>query len=88
MAMNGEVNGRIMAIFADKLNVEVSSADTNLLESGALDSLALVELFLQLEREFGIAVDPTDLDIADFQSVASIGSWVSGKQAKARAASG
>ena len=47
-----------------------------------------VELFLQLEREFGIAVDPTDLDIADFQSVASIGSWVSDKQAKARAASG
>src|SRR6187549_989548 len=45
---------RIAAIFASALHLDVPSWDTDLFDTGVLDSLAFVELLLQLEREFGV----------------------------------
>ncbi|MGH8221637.1 MAG: phosphopantetheine-binding protein, partial [Woeseiaceae bacterium] len=55
---------RLSELFADTFHVDVPSADTDLLESGILDSLQLVELLLQIERQFDrkIAIDEIDLD--------------------------
>jgi len=51
-------------LFVESLHVEAPSPDTDLFESGTLDSLQLVELLLQLERRFGarIAIESIDLD--------------------------
>ena len=46
---DADVGRRIEAIFADKLNLEVPSADVDLIEAGLLDSLQLVDLLLHLE---------------------------------------
>ena len=51
-------------LFLESLHIEAPSPDTDLFESGTLDSLQLVELLLQLERRFGvrIAIESIDLD--------------------------
>ena len=55
---------RLHALFLARFNIDVPAPDTDLLETGMLDSLQLVELLLQIEEVFGlrIAVDAIDLD--------------------------
>lgn len=67
---------RIAAIFSGALHLDVPSHDTDLFDSGALDSLAFVELLLQLEREFGVTTTVDDLDVATFRSIACIADFV------------
>lgn len=51
-------------MFATTFHVEVPSADTDLLETGMLDSLQLVELLVQIETHFDrqITIDNIELD--------------------------
>ena len=67
---------RVAAIFSGALPLEVPSFDTDLFESGVLDSLAFVELLLQLEREFGVTTSVDDLDVETFKSIANIAEFV------------
>ena len=62
----------LSALFSDKLAIEVPSPETDLIESGLLDSLRLVELLLEIEAGLGhrIALDEIELD--DLRSVARI----------------
>lgn len=62
---------RVHRIFLDKLELDVEP-DTNVIESGALDSVSFVKLLLELEESFGVSVDVAELDLADFQSVSSV----------------
>ena len=67
---------RITRLFATALNLDVPSADTDLFETGALDSLALVELLLQLEQEFGVTTAVEDLEVQNFSSIHRIAAFV------------
>ena len=67
---------RIAAIFSTALHLDVPSCDMDLFESGVLDSLAFVELLLQLEREFGVTTSVDDLDVATFRSISAIADFV------------
>lgn len=67
---------RIGRIFETKLNLVVPSADTDLFETGGLDSLTFVELLLELEREYGVKVDLEDLELGNFQSIANIAEFI------------
>lgn len=58
------------ALFLDKLSVRVPTPDTNLLESGLLDSMQIVELLMQIEQEFGLRID---LKRVDFDDLCSLG---------------
>ena len=62
--MSDSIIGRLGAIFVESLRIEAPPPDTDLFESGIVDSLQLVELLLQLERRFGvqIAIESIDLD--------------------------
>jgi acyl carrier protein len=71
-----DLNHRIRGIFLDALNVSVDSTETDLIETGVLDSLALVELLLRLEEEFDVKVDVGELDLEDLRTVRSIGTFV------------
>jgi D-alanine--poly(phosphoribitol) ligase subunit 2 len=77
---------RLGAIFIDHLHIDVPTPETDLLEAGFLDSLALVELLLQVEREFNIAVSLLDLDIEHVRSLRSLSSFLSSALTKAGAA--
>lgn len=66
----------IITIFLERLNVTVPSLDADLLASGVLDSLALVELLMQLEQRYGLQISLEKLDFENFRSVAAIASFV------------
>ena len=63
---------RLGALFAESFHIEVPSADTDLLESGILDSFQFVELLLQLEQQFGFRIKIEDIDLDDLRTLARI----------------
>jgi methoxymalonate biosynthesis acyl carrier protein len=71
-----EVNERVKQIFVDALNIQVPSEDTDLIEGGYIDSLALVELLFAIEREFSVTVPLDELDIDNFRDVRRISELV------------
>jgi acyl carrier protein len=71
----------IITLFLERLNVTVPSLDADLLASGVLDSLALVELLMQLEMRYGVQIALEKLDFEDFRSVANIAAFVSRERA-------
>ena len=70
------IRQKLTELFAKKLNLEVSSVDTDLVETGLLDSLALIELLAQLEETFGVSVSTDDLELENFRSITSIVGFV------------
>jgi acyl carrier protein len=76
MIEHHRVYQKLTELFAKKLNLEVSSVDTDLVETGLLDSLALIELLAQLEETFGFSVSTDDLEFENFRSIASIAGFV------------
>jgi D-alanine--poly(phosphoribitol) ligase subunit 2 len=81
---------RLGALFVESFHIDVPSPDTDLLESGILDSFQFVELLFQLERKFGVRIKIDDLDLEDLRSLARIARLVAenGAAAAARPASG
>lgn len=75
---DAQVIDRVQRLFVETLNTSAPSADADLIDSGLLDSLALVELLFALEREFGVTIPLEELDIDTFRSVRSIADLVEG----------
>ena len=75
------VHQKLTELFARKLNLEVSSVETDLVGTGLLDSLALVELLAQLEETFGVSISTDELELENFRSIASIAGFVSQRTA-------
>jgi acyl carrier protein len=67
---------RIADLFVGKLGLDIPSRQTDLFDTGALDSMAFVELLALLEEEFGIDVSLDDLEIDNFRSVERIAAFV------------
>jgi acyl carrier protein len=57
-------------LIAEKLLVEVHSPEDDLLATGVLDSLTLIELLLNLEQHFGMRI-PLD-EVRSVQSIARL----------------
>lgn len=71
---------RITRLFVEHLNVDIASFDTDLLNTGILDSLQFVELLLRLENEFGLTVSLDDLEIDFFHSIDTIAAFVANRE--------
>jgi acyl carrier protein len=69
---------RIASWFANDLSIEIPSVDTNLFDTGALDSLAFEQLLLHLECEFGVTTSVDDMEMDRFKSIAQIAEFVAG----------
>ncbi len=80
------VRQKLIELFAKKLSLEVSSVDTDLVETGLLDSLSLVELLAQLEETFGVSISTDDLELENFRSIDSIAGFIVRRTAMAKAA--
>jgi len=74
--------GRLGALFVESLHIEAPSADTDLFETGILDSLQLVELLLQLEQRFGFQIKIDDIDLDDLRTLARIARLVAARVPK------
>jgi acyl carrier protein len=70
------VQTEVAALLLQNLNVEVPSVHEDLIETGLLDSLKIVELLVALEHRFDIRIPLQDLELASFRSVASIAGFV------------
>ena len=71
---------RVMHMFEHTLGLPVHDPETDLLGSGAVDSLAFVNMLLQLETEFGVKVSLEDIDLEHFRSPARIARYIAGRQ--------
>ena len=69
------------ALFVETFHVEVPSTDTDLLQTGILDSLQLVELLLQLEQRFGIRLALDDIDLEDLRTLGRIARLIAAQSA-------
>jgi D-alanine--poly(phosphoribitol) ligase subunit 2 len=67
---------RLGAIFIESFHIEAPSAETDLFETGILDSLHLVELLLQLERRFGFRMTIENLDLDNLRTLERIARMV------------
>ncbi len=76
MRDQASVQKRIVALFERHMSLSVPSAETDLFESGVLDSLAFVDLLVRMEEEFGIKTTVDDLEIEHFRSIARIAEFV------------
>jgi acyl carrier protein len=60
---------RLRALMLQHLHVEVPSADIDLLDSGLLDSLQLVDLLLLIEEHFGRRIPIEAIDLEDLRTL-------------------
>ena len=78
---------RIASLFSEKLNLEVPGMETDLIETGILDSMTFVTLLAELEQEFDVRIPVEDLEVDNFRSLASIETYVSRLKASSQATS-
>jgi D-alanine--poly(phosphoribitol) ligase subunit 2 len=74
---------QIIQLFAEKLNIEVPSADADLIETGLLDSLRLVELLLEIEASLGCRIPVDEIDLDDLRSVSRIAKLIAARMVPA-----
>lgn len=60
---------QLRGLFREALNIEVPSRETDLIEAGLLDSLALVELLFEIEHRFAVDLALEELDIDNFRTL-------------------
>jgi D-alanine--poly(phosphoribitol) ligase subunit 2 len=70
------VEERLSGLFCEKFGLDIASVETDLIETGVLDSLKLVELLLELEQLFEMKIPLNDLEIDTFRSIAHIADLV------------
>src|SRR2546425_2932758 len=85
MADLRNVEDQLSRLFAEKLNVEVPSVETDLIDTGLVDSLTFVEFLAQLEAGFGVRVSLEDLEIDRFRTISRIARFIATKNGAAAA---
>ncbi len=63
---------QLRALFLERFHIDVPSLDTDLLETGMLDSLQLVELLLQIEQVFGLRISIDAIDLDDLRTLSRL----------------
>ena len=75
-----DLKTRVKIMIVERLFLDVSAGQigdrTPLMEEYGVDSVALFELALGLEDEFGVSMDDVDFDISTFRTVDSIAKFV------------
>jgi acyl carrier protein len=85
MTEHHAIHQKLTELFARKLNLDTPTVGTDLVGTGILDSLMLVELLAQLEETFGVSISTDDLELDNFRSIASIAGFVAQRTAAVEA---
>jgi acyl carrier protein len=72
MATGPTTVDRVRLLIRDVLSVEVPDGDADMIDSGLMDSLALVSLIAEIEQEFQLELPLDDLDVDQFRSAERI----------------
>ena len=75
---------RLAQLFREVLHVNVSTPQTDLIESGLLDSLALVELLFEIEQRFGVDLALEELDLESFRTLERLAAVIAGRTGTVR----
>jgi acyl carrier protein len=62
----------LTALFSEKLFIDVPSPETDLIETGLLDSLQLVQLLLHIEQRLGVCIPLEEVALEDLRSIARL----------------
>jgi acyl carrier protein len=77
MTATAPLTPQITELIGRTLQVEVPAPDTDLIDSGLIDSLALITLITEIEAEFGLQLPLDEFDIDRFRSAEQIAAYVS-----------
>ena len=80
MSHTNGLREQIASLLSGTLNLDVPTVDTDLFETGVLDSLAFVDLLLALEQRFGVTTSLEDLEVDNFRSIARIAEFVMARE--------
>jgi acyl carrier protein len=58
------------------------TAETNLLNEGYLDSLLVMDIVLQIEKQFGVTIDSADISPRHFRSIQRLARFVTKQGAR------
>lgn len=61
-------------------NASIVAADDKLFSTGLIDSMTIVDVIMLVEEYWNVQVDPTDLSMDNFDSVAAISRYVHHKR--------
>ena len=70
------IQTRLSILFSEVLHVEVPSVDTDLFDTGILDSQRFVELLLFIEQNFDTHIDIQDFEIENFRCIEKIATLI------------
>jgi acyl carrier protein len=74
--MQASIIDELSALFDEALHIEVPSPDTDLIDSGLLDSLQLVQLLLQIEERMGKRIPLDEVQLDDLRSVSRLAALI------------
>ena len=77
--VNSTICHKLHSIFEHRLQVAVPSDTADLFETGLMDSLMLVDLLSELEREFSFHLTLSELNTDAFRSIERITEFVAGQ---------
>jgi acyl carrier protein len=66
----------LSGLLANGMRIEGATHDAELIDSGRLDSLGVIELLMLVEQEFGITIEPDDLELENFRTITAIADLV------------
>ena len=73
------IERQIASLFLDRLHLEIPSPETDLFATGAIDSMAFVDLLVRLEERFGIEIELDQIELDNFRSIRAIAEFVAGR---------
>lgn len=76
MTLANDSHDQIMRLISELAHIEAPSVETDIIESGLLDSLLFVELISSLEKRFGVHISLDDIELDNFRSVRKIAEFV------------
>ena len=81
-----KIQSRLSALFSEVMNVDIPSPDTDLFETGILDSQPFVELLLHIEQRFNTFIDIQDFEIENFRCIEKIAALIVQRNGDSRSA--
>jgi len=72
-----QLQQQIIEIFSERFETRLGSDEVDLLETGIVDSVKIVELVLEIEQRFGVSLPFEELEIDDFRTVLRLAERIS-----------
>jgi acyl carrier protein len=70
------MENRLTSLFSETMHVEVPSVQTDLFDTGILDSQRFVELLFHVERSFNTKIDIEHFEIENFRCIEKIAALI------------